>query len=351
MRKIFSAGNIALFLSLLVISLWTFWGVIEMFHEGWYTPFEWLFFLLPAVISILLTLIAITWQRFGGWLLIVLGAGFFAWMTWQSASRYGLNLWMMLRNFPMDGLLVLIGVLFLLDARRQKQTVQEPDPRWWRRNLKYILVLGVPLLLGVGLAIEPAVRVATRVDDGNYGARLIEGNDVTLLWAPEGPGWQVSVSWNQVALYGLHPIGFVGKSHGVEGKCNKDISEGCASKADMQRYNVCLYLSEDGSHLEETVQNFWRMPSADELVRSLVRHGENARCTWNHQRGRQPCEITPDKETPLWNPHSPIIYLLSADEASPQEAYFVTYNGAVYTRMKFVGMGSQGYRCVRDDLP
>ena len=348
MKKIFTVGNIALFLCLFIISAWTFWGVMEMFHEGWYTPYEWLFFLLPAIISIVLTLIALTWPRFGGWLLIILGAAFYIWMTWQATSHYGLHLSMILGNFPITGLLALIGVLFLFEARRQKQKTHHPEPRWWRRNVSYILVLGIPLVLGIGLAIEPAVRVATRVDDGDYGARLIQGNGVRLLWAPDGPGWQVSVSWNEVALYGLQPVGFTGKAYGIDGKCNADTSEGCARERDMQQYNVCLYLSDDGAHLETTPQNYWRMPTTDELVRSLVRHGENAGCTWNQRKGRQPCAVTPDKETPLWNPHSPIIYLLSADEASPRESYFVSYNGGVYTRLKFVGMGSQGYRCVRD---
>jgi hypothetical protein len=44
----------------------------------------------------------------------------------------------------------------------------------------------------VGLCVESAIRVAGRYDDGNYGARIIEGIGVKLLWAPEGLG---SVQW------------------------------------------------------------------------------------------------------------------------------------------------------------
>jgi hypothetical protein len=110
---------------------------------------------------------------------------------------------------------------------------------------------------------------------------------------------------------------------------------------------VCLYLSEDGSRLETSFQGYWRMPTTDEIVRSLVRHGENAGCIWEGETGNQQCTVTPDKETPLWNPNSPIIYLWTADEVNREEAYYVTYHGTVWASSKFVGLGSMGYRCVR----
>ncbi|NWG21268.1 MAG: hypothetical protein HXY39_13215 [Chloroflexi bacterium] len=346
MKKIASPGNLALFFCIMVTSLWTFWGVTEMFHEGWYAPFEWMFFLLPASLSLTVTLIALTWPRLGGWLLIGTGIAFYTWVLVKAATGFGLNLQIILSWFPASGFLACIGVLFLLEARRPSVT-SGPDPRWWWRNLRYLLAVGIPLLLGLGLASKQAIHLAHRVDDGNYGTRLIPGNGVSLVWAPAGPGWGRSVTWNQVALYGLPPPGFDHKSFGHEGRCNKDTSEGCATALDMQRYNVCLYLSEDGSRLEPSFQGDWRMPTTDEIVRSLVRHGENAGCIWEGQTGNQPCTVTPDKETPLWNPKSPIIYLWSADEANRDEAYYVTYHGAVWAGSKFVGLGSRGYRCVR----
>lgn len=78
MKEILSPGNLALFLCILVTCLWTFWGVTEMFHEGWYAPFEWMFFLLPSGACLALTLVALTWSRFGGGLLIVVGIAFYA---------------------------------------------------------------------------------------------------------------------------------------------------------------------------------------------------------------------------------------------------------------------------------
>lgn len=189
--------------------------------------------------------------------------------------------------------------------------------------------------------------MAKRVDDGDYGARLIQGNGVALTWAPDGPGWTVGVSWNQISLYGVPTMTLEGKQFGRDGQCERDAGPGCASARDMQNHNVCLYLSQDGSRLETTRQGYWRMPTTDEVVRSLVQHGENAGCTWNGQAGKQPCAVTPDKETPLWNPQSPIIYLWTADQASPWEAHYVTDNGSVYTDSKYAGLGSRGYRCMR----
>ena len=345
MKKITLPGNLALFFCIMVTSLWTFWGVMEMFHEGWYAPFEWMFFLLPASLSLTVALIALTWPRLGGWLLIGTGIAFYAWMLVKAATNFGLNPQVVLSWFPVSGFLAFIGILFLLEARRTSVTTSTA-PRWWR-NLRYLLAVGIPLLLGLGLASKQAIHLANRVDDSNYGTRLIPGNGVSLVWAPAGPDWGRSVTWNQVALYGLLPLGFGHKSFGHEGRCNKDTNEGCATALDMQRYNVCLYLSEDGSRLETSVQGYWRMPTTDEIVRSLVRHGENAGCIWEGQTGNQQCTVTPDKETPLCNPNSPIIYLWSADEANRDEAYYVTYHGAVWTSNKFVGLGSRGYRCVR----
>jgi hypothetical protein len=262
---------------------------------------------------------------------------------------YGLNLYSLLSWFPASGLLVLVGVLFLLEGRRRLATVS-PDPRWWRRNLRYLIAVGIPVLLGVVLAVEPAIRVASRVDDGYRGERVIQGNGVALTWAPAGPGWMTTTkgyTWNQIALYGLPPVGFEGKRYGRDELCNKDTDAGCATAADMQRYNVCRYLNEDGSRLMTTPQDHWRMPTTDELVRSLVRHGEHAGCAWNGQPGWQPCSIQPDKETPLWDPTAPVIYYWSADECGAGSAYKVAYNGGVEALRKYTGLGSCGYRCVR----
>jgi hypothetical protein len=50
------------------------------------------------------------------------------------------------------------------------------------------LVIGLPILTLTVSGIEPVVRVSQRVDDGNLEARLVQGNRVDLVWAPDGPG-------------------------------------------------------------------------------------------------------------------------------------------------------------------
>lgn len=96
-----------------------------------------------------------------------------------------------------------------------------------------------------------------------------------------------------------------------------------------------------------TRQNAWRMPTTDEVVRSLVRHGANAGCSWDRSVGRPPCEVLPDKESPLWDPNVRLIYLWTAEEVNLGEAYFVIYHSEVDALWKFSATGSRGYRCVR----
>jgi len=344
LRTLFSPANIALMLSVLVTCLWVIWGVSEMFHEGWYAPFEWLFFLLPAGAMLTLTLIGLRWPRVGAALFVAIGVGFGGLILWQyrpgGGRSAGWTLVGLLSWVPVTLFLVVIGLLFYR-GRGQR-----------RRRTHYLAAVGVPLLLGAALAVGPAYRVAHRVDDGYRGERFIQGNSIALHWAPAGPGWDRDggVTWNEVALYGKGGVGFEGKRFGIDGLCDGfgDWAAHCATEEDMQAYNVCLYLNREGTQLLPTRQDIWRMPTTDEVVRSLVRHGVNAGCAWNGAVGRSPCEVRPDKETPLWDPQSRVIYYWTADEADGGRAYFVVYHGAVGMVPKFTAMGSRGYRCVRE---
>lgn len=71
----------------------------------------------------------------------------------------------------------------------------------------------------------------------------------------------------------------------------------------------------------------WRLPTQDEIARAA---GNN-----------------PDKETPLWNPHSKVIYYWTSEEKDESQAFLVAYNGAVLARLKALGLNYQGYRCVK----
>jgi hypothetical protein len=163
----------------------------------------------------------------------------------------------------------------------------------------------------VGFAIAPAVRVAGRVDDGGRGERIVPGTSVTLTWAPEGPGWPASgVTWSEA----------------------------------MRR---CRYLSADGSALAETALDLWRLPTADEAVRSLARHGANSGGTWDSAAAHASYRVMPDKESPLWNPRSKVIYWWTATMRDSANALMIAYHGQVGPRRKSWGPGYLGFRAVR----
>ena len=181
MRKWFSPANVAWLLSVLITCLWVLWGVPEMFHEGWYAPFEWLFFLLPASAMLALTLLALRWPRMGAALFVALGLGFGALIQWQIRPGGGRSAGWTLANLlswiPVTFFLVVVGALFFLGRQAR------------RRAIHYLAAVGLPLALGLVLAVAPAYRVSRRLDDGNRGERLIPGNGIALRWAPAGPGW------------------------------------------------------------------------------------------------------------------------------------------------------------------
>ena len=79
----------------------------------------------------------------------------------------------------------------------------------------------------------------------------------------------------------------------------------------------------------DTPQDIWRLPTVDEAVRSMMLHGENAGGVWDEEAETAIYEVTPDKETPLWELHSQIIYYWTADTATEDEskAYIIVYNG------------------------
>lgn len=295
MRKSAAAGWIAVGISTAVTSFWAFWGIIENFHEGWYYD-AW-----PANVSLMLaqylspmllfmgvTAVAIFWPRFGAILHVIL-ALFAAWF-FQALN----NAVIFLLLVPLVGLGALYGY-------------GRPRPR----KIAIALALGLPLLTLIIAGAEPLIRVSRRLDDGNLEARLVEGNGVTLVWAAAGPGWpQEGASWHEAR-------------------------------------QVCQHLGEDGRTRTATPQHIWRLPTVEEAVRSMARHGRNCAGVWDEETAQAGYETTPDKESPLWDVHSQVIYLWTATEVDETHAYMIAYDGQVWPRAKDFSPAYLGFRCVK----
>lgn len=289
-------SNVAVALLVAVTSLWTYWGVAEMYYEGWWG--EWtnrLGYLIPGAAFLLLSLLIIRWPRFGGWLLILLGGGFTAFYWSIQFSRWGFSWEALLTVFPISGLLVLLGVFFVLAGRAQrsyplfKTTVETGNLAFVQQNWRCLLAVGLPLLVAIVVSATNLPIILARIDDGDRGAQLVAGNGVTLVWAPAGPGWGrgmqradqedfnqpgAVLSWNEIALYGRSPIGITDKPGFAGLACDSSSDAGCATQADMTATGLCRYLSADGLRLLDEPQDIWRMPTVDEMVHSLARHGE-----------------------------------------------------------------------------
>lgn len=294
-----AAGWVGVAITVVISSLWAYWGAIENFHEGWYSTSMWenlfmlLFqYLLFTLVFISLALIALRWRRIG--LAVHIAAAGFSYWFFSGAS------------FSVVGLMIVIPII----ALGLLYYVGEPRPKKWA----YRIIIIIPVLIILALSLPNAIRISQRVNDRDFGLRIVAGNGVTLAWAPRGPGWpDAGTSWQEA-----------------------------------QR--VCTYLSEDGTTIMQEAQNFWRLPTADEAVRSMMLHGENAKGIWNPEQEKAVYERTPDKETPLWDVHSKVIYYWTAD-ASPTDdrsAYIIVYHGGVYPKRKTEGQSYLSFRAVRE---
>jgi hypothetical protein len=325
-------------------TFWTYWGTAELYHEGWWGAWtNRLFYLAPIAATLIPSLIAFRWPLVGGALIV--GVGVFAFFFFGN-------------DVAVIGLAIgLVGTAFLVDGLVKWRAAKEEgvEPRsWWRRNWRYVLLLVPPAIVIVAISAVMLPVVLTRVDDGDRSARLIEGNEVALVWAPEGPGWNWKQpwggypSWQDLALYGVPPVGLNDKpGYGRQG--DEYVTTVFAGAREMAQTQLCRYLSADGTTLLDEPQDVWRMPTTDEVVRSLGRHGENAGCAWQGEvRVQAECAIQPDKESPLWSTDVPVIYYWTADAYDEQRGVYVAFNGAVNASYKLGGNPRHGYRCVRE---
>jgi hypothetical protein len=344
-------------LIILMTSLWTYWGMAEIYYEGWGLPFpQVLRYLTVATLFLVFSLLALTWPKIGGMAILIIGGAFSVFWA-VTAARRGLlsSKWALHYLFPLSSFFVLVGALLLLEGRflrRQDDQAHIPHKKSViRRKFLHILAIGMPLLVALSTSIYYLPLIRSRQDSGERGACLVQGNGVRLIWAPKGPGWNWKQpwggypSWDQIALYGVPPAG-LGDKPGFENRhaTAKDIEETC----------ICRYLSEDGRILMDEPQNIWRMPFTEEIVRSLVGGGYNAGCTWDRKSGKADCVRQPNKDSPLWAPDEEPIYYWSADEYDEKSAWYVPYTGGVRYggvishRPKDWGNPRHGYRCVRE---
>jgi hypothetical protein len=140
---------------------------------------------------------------------------------------------------------------------------------------------------------------------------VVQGNGVALTWAPDGPGWpRKGADWYEAG-------------------------------------QVCARLHSDGMTVAATPQHIWRLPTVDEAVRSMALHGQNSGGVWHAASGTASYQTRPDKESPLWNVHSQVIYWWTATEVDAEHAHIIVYDGKLWPRTKTYGPGYLGFRCVK----
>jgi hypothetical protein len=288
-------GWAAVGLSTLTACFWAWWGILETFHEG-YGSALWQYlaalphYLIMTAVFVTAALIGIRWPAMGGGLHVA--AALVAVWFFRAAAA------VMLYPFIVGPLVVMAAGYWL----------GRPHPR--RRAAA--VVSGLPLLTVIVIGAEPAYRVSQRFDDGDRSARRITGNGVDLIWAPEGPGWpRDGVTWEEAR-------------------------------------RICRHLSADGMSLSETPQEIWRLPTVEEAVRSMHRHGENCAGRWDPAGHTATYERRPDKESPLWDVHSHVIYWWTATEVDDRTALIIVYDGKAWPRPKSFRMSSLAFRAVRD---
>lgn len=279
-----SIGWITAAAAFLMIGVWSYWGINETFHEGWYYPSLWQNILLAVtqylsvpIMFLALSVFALYYKKAGTALIIACGLAAIFFFD-SSAGR------------------VVIAIplaLFALGFYRGAFT---------HRKICAYSFVGIFAIIVLLFGIPHVIRVEHRYNDNNFGTRDVIGNEVTLTWAAQGDGFPLT------------------------GVPHSDAQQAC-SKLDPQ--------------------GTWRLPTREELVRSLTRDNQNAG-GYIDDSGTVHYTTRPDKETPLWNPHSQVIYYWTSESADETRAYLVAYNGYILERSKTSGANYQGYRCVTD---
>lgn len=291
-------GWAAVAISTAVAGYWAYWGACENLHEGWYLAsllkniliFIVQYLLLSAGFTVL-ALISLKWRTAG--LILYIAVGILFSVLFFRANQ---QMFWFIIILP----LATLGTLFYFGR-------PEPLP------LARAVIIAVPAVIITVISIPGFIRISQRLATEANGSVEAVVNGSALVWAPKGPGWSDGgMTWD---------------------KANE----------------ICSRLSEDGLTLCGEPQNVWRLPTVAEAVGSMMLHGGNAGGVWDQASGKASYAVTPDKESPLWNVYSKVIYYWTSEtpENSPQKAYIIVYNGAVYAKTKNAGQDSIGFRAVK----
>lgn len=290
-RKII-IGWLVFFTTLAITCFWAYWGINENFYEGWYHTsigqnllLAFIQYLSIPIIFLALSLIAINYPKIGAGLFI--GLGLVALFFFNSNSGR------LMIFIPM----IMLALGFYYSEFRYKKVF-------------IVLLISVPLIIILSFGLLQLIKVGNRFNDEDFGSRVVSGNEVQLTWAPQGAGFPLAgTDW-------------------------------------LTAVNSCARLNEEGTGLADQQVNIWRLPTREEIVRSMARNNSNAG-GFIDDSGTARYQTEPDKETPLWNPHSPIIYYWTSDERNDKQAFLVAYNGVILSRNKTPVANYQGYRCVK----
>ncbi len=281
-----------------IAELWSVWGAIENFHEGWYKKSLVENLLLAAVqywawplAFALLGALAIWKPKLGAVLFAFIG-------VFLNAFLFGF------RNFVGVELILvpclMLGALFWFSVLP-------------RKALSVWICVGLPILTIVAISLPLGWKVAHRITLIQDQPLVWQSGSETLVWAPPGPGWSSG-----------------GESYAVA----------------VER---CAHLAPDGKTIGAKALNLWRLPTVEEAIDALNRGGHSAGCNYTGKAGFQVCRTEPDKEAPLWDAYSPVIYWWTSTENTRGKDLRVSYNGYVLPVSKGAE-GSTGFRAVRTAL-
>lgn len=359
-KNLFLIPGTAAYVFLLVATLlWAYWGVGEVFHEGWYPPYtQIIFYFIPLLALLGITALCIYFPLIGGILVVGGGILYLVLVVVRSRQQH-INL---LPSFwDISAIVVIPGLLFISDyILKKRRKYSEPRRAVFKNRWKLVAAIGLSLILIIGVGTPLLIRNLGRIPLDNYDEVTVEGNGITLALAGDGPGWYYSnkspiefggeeyraFSWNEIALYGKDPVGFEGKRYGPDYDGTRD-SIYYATQEDFDRYNMFRYINYEGNRLMDEVQDCWRLPAAEEYARLFMYRGKNCGGYFNDSEGKAYYSKTPDKEGPVWAPDEVVIYYWTSTSFNDGYAYDITYSGEVRKIPKITRQDYRGWRAVK----